>query len=117
LLDALHLDVEDDYLALSRLLLDGRLAGSVQVASELGAVDKQWSAYAHVWRATDLLLNEAILVDQLPESILGDKVVFYAVALTVTGAACGMRHRQSEGIGVSAEEHVDQRALSDTAGA
>jgi hypothetical protein len=28
-----------------------------------------------------------------------------------------MRHRQSEGIGVSAEEHVDQRTLSDTAGA
>lgn len=73
--------------------------------------------YAHVWCAIDLLLNEAILADQLPESILGDKVIFHAVALAVTGVSGGMRHRQSEGIGVSAEEHVDQRTLSDTAGA
>lgn len=73
--------------------------------------------YAHVWYAINLLLNEAILADQLPESILGNKVVFHAVALAVTGVSCGMRHRKGEGVGVSAEEHVDQRTLSDTAGA
>lgn len=38
LLDTLHLDVEDDDLALGGLLLDGGLAGSVEVAAELRTV-------------------------------------------------------------------------------
>lgn len=65
--------------------------------------------------ALDLLLDEAILGDQIPKRILGDKVVLNAIGLALTRIASSMRHRKSEDIGVTAEEHLDQRALSDTA--
>lgn len=38
LLDTLHLDVENDNLALGGLLLDGGLAGAVEVAAKLSTV-------------------------------------------------------------------------------
>lgn len=63
----------------------------------------------------NLLLDEAVLGDQVPESILGDEVVVDTVALALTRVTGSMRHGESELIGVSGEEHVDQRTLSDTA--
>ena len=66
-------------------------------------------------RRGNVLLDEAVLSDQLAESILGDEVVVNTVALTVARGAGGMRHGESELLGVTGEEHVDQGALSDTA--
>jgi hypothetical protein len=65
--------------------------------------------------ALDLLLDEAILGDQIPKRILGDKVILNAIGLALTRVTGSMRHRKGEGIRVTAEEHLDQRALSDTA--
>ena len=66
-------------------------------------------------RRGNALLDEAVLGDQVAESILGDKVVVDTIALATARGASGMRHGESELLGVTGEEHVDQRALSDTA--
>ena len=66
-------------------------------------------------RRGNVLLDEAVLGDQVAESILGDEVVVNTVALTIARVTGSMRHGESELLGVTGEEHVDQRALSDTA--
>ena len=66
-------------------------------------------------RRGNALLDEAVLGDQVAESILGDEVVVNTVALTIARGASGMRHGESELLGVTGAEQGAQRGLSDTA--
>lgn len=62
-------------------------------------------------------LDETALGLQLLESLLGDIVVVNAILLARSGAAGGMRHGKSEGIGVSLEQELEEGALADARGA
>lgn len=117
LLDALHLDVEDYDSTLGCLLFDRRLARTVEVASELSAVDTKRQCILLYPRFLDLLLDKSVVGDQLPESLLGDKVVLNTISLAISRTSSRVRHGQGEDVGVAAEEKLDQRALADTAGA
>lgn len=91
----LHLDVQHHDLALGRLLLDGRLAGPVAVAAELGVLD------------------EPVLRDQVLERLHRHEVVVHAVLLALARLARRVRYREREGVGVRCEELAVQCALAD----
>ena len=65
----LHLNVQDASAVLLSDILDSLDAGAVVVAAELGVLD------------------EAILINQLQEVVLGDKVVLDTVLLLASGLA------------------------------
>lgn len=65
----LHLDVEDAGAVFLGDILDGLDAGAIVVAAKLS------------------VLNETVLVNQLQEVLLGDKVVFDTVLLLASGLA------------------------------
>lgn len=134
LLDTLHLDIEDDNLALGGLLLDGGLAGAVEVAAELRTImgRKRLASgpsscvpdWAHCsrwllvfWLCLVVPLDETALGPQLLESLLGDIVVVDAILLAGSGAAGGVGDGKGEGIGVSLEHELEEGALADARGA
>jgi hypothetical protein len=65
----LHFDVQNTGTVLLSYILDGLDTGAIVVAAEL------------------CVLNEAILIDQLQEVFLGDKVVFDTVLLLASRLA------------------------------
>jgi len=95
----LHLNVEQDDLALLGLLLNGHLAGAVAVAAKL------------------CVLDEAVAADEVLEVVHGDEVVVDAILLAVAGGARGVRDGEGEGLGVALEEQVVEGSLADARGA
>lgn len=94
----LHLDVQEDDLALGGLLLNGHLAGAVPVAAELGVLD------------------EAVAGDEGLEILHGDEVVVHGVLLAGARGAGRVGDGEAEGLGVALEEAVVERALADARG-
>lgn len=95
LLDALHLDVQHDDLALLALLADCRLGRAVAVAAELGVLD------------------EAVRGDQRLEVGVADEVVVDGVLLALAGRPRRVADGEGEGVRVLREEHLEQSALAD----
>ena len=104
LLHALHLDIQNDGLALGGLLLDRGLRRAVEVVTKLRAV--VWvSAGARLESGgcgfQRVPLDEAVLGLQLQERILRDEVVVDAVLLAGPRAAGRVGDREGEGVRVS----------------
>ena len=95
LLDALHLDVEEDNSALLGLLLDGHLAGAVAVAAKLGVLD------------------EAVLANQVFKLLHGHIVVVHAFLLAGARGSGSVRDGQAKGVWVALEEEVVEGAFAD----
>lgn len=81
----LHLDIQDARPALVCNVLDGLYACSIEVAAEL------------------CMLNEAIVVYQVLEFLLGDKVVFDAILLAATRCSRCVRDGETESIWILLE--------------
>ena len=95
----LHLNVQQDGVALLGLLLDGHLAGTIAVAAEHGVLD------------------EAILGDEVLELGHGDVVVVYAILLALARGTGGVGDGEGEAVGVVLAQAVVESALADARGA
>lgn len=95
----LHLNVQQDDLALLGLLLDGHLAGAVAVAAVL------------------CVLDEAVLCNEVLKVLHLDEVVVDGVLLTGARVAGGVRDGEAEGVWVAFEEQAVESSLADARGA
>lgn len=91
----LHLDIQKDNSALLSLLLNGHLASSIAIATELG------------------VLHEAVLGNEVLERLHSNVVVVDAILLAGARRASSVRNGQAERIGVLLEEAVIQCSLAD----
>ncbi len=106
LLHALHLDIQDDGLALGGLLLDRGLGGAVKIVAELRAVVQALAV--DVWRgngresgARRVPLDEAVVGLELLELLLGHEVVVDAMLLAGPRATGRVGDGEREGVRVS----------------
>lgn len=94
LLSYLHLNVQDARPALLFNVLYGLDTSSVAVA------------------AKGRVLNKPLLLDQIVELLLGDKVVVDAILLTAARAARGVGHAEAEAVGVLFEKALENSRLA-----
>lgn len=99
LLDTLHLNIEKHDLALLALLLNGRLASTIAVASKF------------------CVLDEAILGNQVLEALCGHEVVVDSIGLAGTGGPGGVGDGEGEDVGMFSAQAVVKCAFANSRGA
>ena len=106
LLHALHLDIQDDGLALGGLLLDGGLGGAVEVVAELRAVVRVLAGDVCGGSGREkvnrrVLLNKAVFVLERQELFLRHEVVVDGMLLAGPRATGRVGDGEGEGVRVS----------------
>ncbi|KAG9912497.1 hypothetical protein KCU94_g46, partial [Aureobasidium melanogenum] len=90
----LHLNIQDAGAVLLSNILDSLDAGAVVVAAELGVLD------------------EALLINELQEFLLGDEVVLDTVLFLASGLASSVLDGEAEAVGVLLEQTVQVSRLA-----